>query len=358
MRIALLLAAPLYLSGRAALVLSGRAALVLSGRAALVLSGIAALVLSANAALANPNAVVGLLGKAGQAGVARGPSTVDDATKKEIEGFVRKAAEETGAKFHVVLVDKDSELAPYAAVYGDLGMGGKDVLVVSNGAKWDLRCNALTAEQKKTVLHAAMSDGGKPLARMERLVDGTVAAVKEARPVAKAGASTGKAMTWNEFEQANAGKGWNGAQMSAAYQKYRRDGGALATTASTEVASKTDADTGSSSWLFPGLFALAIGGVVTWIVLRRRKRDAGLADELKKALHAPETTMSDVYMNLDGLENHPNFGRLMDAATGVSDKLSTLKSAAPTRANIAQAQALREEAQRVRTQFDNARQGR
>ena len=323
----------------------------------LVLGVLAVTTWFASVALADPGAVARILRQSGSSGVARGPQTVDNATKTEIEDLARTAAQKTGAKFHVVLVAEGTPLAPYAELYQELGLSGKDVLIVSDGPKWDLRANALSKEAKQDLLKSALQADGKPLEKMERLTEQVASAVQKTKTAASAG--SGK-LTWNEFEHANAGKGWSGARMSSEYQSYRKSVSTGETTSSTEVATTKESSSSSSStpWFGAGFLALVVGGIVTWVVVRRRKRDEGLGLELKKALAAPESTMTDVYMNLDGLENHPKFGQLMDAATKVTEEVDALKAGPASRESVARAQALQQEAQRVRTAFDNARMQR
>lgn len=297
------------------------------------------------------SAVANILRQSGQFGVARGPNTVDDATKEKLVDLAHQTATKTGAKAYVVILPSGSDPAPFAANYDTLGMTGKDVLVVSNGPQWDLRCSALSAAEKQGLLDRAMRGGAKPLERMEILTGELATALAKVKT-----ASTGaKALTWNEFQHANAGKGWNGARMSEEYQAYRQslatsDTSTLAT-ASTPLAS---GHAKGGSWLGPTFFALVVGAIVAWVLVRRRKRDANLAAEFKRALSGPESTMADVYLGMDGLEKNPNFGELMDSASAVSARIDALKAADPTRENIAKAQALSAEANRVRDLFSRA----
>jgi 23S rRNA U2552 (ribose-2'-O)-methylase RlmE/FtsJ len=83
-----------------------------------------------------------------------------------------------------------------------------------------------------------------------------------------------------------------------------------------------------------------------------------LGGELKLALQGPDQVITDIYMNMDGLEDHPRFGQMLEQATACQAKLDALKQGAPTREAIAKARALNDEANRVRRAFDEAKMTR
>jgi MYXO-CTERM domain-containing protein len=142
--------------------------------------------------------------------------------------------------------------------------------------------------------------------------------------------------------------------MSAEYARYK-EGGQLAvvgTPSPAPVSTGSSTSGGGGGWAWVGVFLVAVVG---WVLWRRRKRDAGLASELKAALQGPEGVLTDVYLTIDGLENHPRFVQLLEAANACQAKLDALKQGQPSREAIAKARALNDEANRVRRQFDEAR---
>lgn len=151
--------------------------------------------------------------------------------------------------------------------------------------------------------------------------------------------------------------------MSAAYEQYKTSGVLPGQTGSTGTAMTTQpytplqqtSQSHTGTWIFLGVLVGAIVGIVFW---RRRKRDAGLGAELKELLRNPEQVLADVVLNMDGLENHPRFGQLMDSYTACENKLKELRSASPTRETLARARSLNDEANRVRRQFDEAKMQR
>ncbi len=308
-----------------------------------------ALILVSPAAFADPvSAVADILRQSGQFGVARGPNTVDDATKAQLLDLAKTTAAKTGAKTYLVILPSGTDPAPFIANYDKLGMTGKDALIVSNGPVWDLRCNALSAAEKQGVLDRAMRAGGKPLEKMQHLTGELSTALTST----KAQVAGSQGMTWNEFQHANAGKGWDGARMSKEYQAYRSGSATTGTTAMTTSPAPASGHAQGTSWFGLSFFVLAVVGLVGWVVYRRRKRDANLAAEMKQALAGPESTMADLYL---GLESGKNYGDLLETANNVDERIKALKSAPPTRENIAKAAALNEEANRVRSLFNRAR---
>ena len=150
--------------------------------------------------------------------------------------------------------------------------------------------------------------------------------------------------------------------MSAAYARYksgqpyentapaRGNDGALATTTSVQVpqALPPAQSSGGNGLLY--FMIIAALGVAGWVFWRRKQRDTGLGEELKKALAGPEATMADVWMGLD--ESHPNYTTLVDQASAVDTSLKEIKSQAPTRESIARVRSLTERAQQLRIAVD------
>jgi len=178
-------------------------------------------------------------------------------------------------------------------------------------------------------------------------------------------------MTWNQFQQANAARGWDSERMSQEWQEYkaevagarsvRRDHADRSVDQGTETGTQVPATIPARAagsgipWLGLGFFALVLAALAySWS--RRRKRAAGQADaELKEALKLPEATMTEVYLSLDGLEDHPDFPALMERATAVTEQLDDLKAHSSDPSANSRARALAGEARAVRAAFDQAR---
>lgn len=302
-------------------------------------------------AFAYPPQVRDLLKNAGQSFVVRAPGTIDDATKHELEATAQATAQRTGGKVYFI-IDNKTKPSDYDTLYPDLSLTGHDMVIASNGPGWSLQCGSLSAQQKQDILNREGLAGGKPLDRMKAIANDAATALASTKAVAAH-------LTWNEFQHANRDKGLSPAQMSDAYARYKQTGAlpggatTLATTAQPAPLQKAPAPSGGHGGLiFLGVLVVAIAGIVFW---RRKKRDAGLAEEWAPALAAPTQIMTAVYLNLDGMENHPNFTALMDQAGVVQKKLDDLKGQTPSREGIARANSLVEEANRVRLSFDQAR---
>lgn len=296
-------------------------------------------------AQAAPSDALKILQQSGQSGVAQAGILTPD--KKAIaDQIARDTASKTGAKVYIVLLKRDEDPEPYASLYNQMNMQGKDLLIASNGTKWEVKAAALSHDAKQTAVNKALSQQGDPLTRLKTLGDEMATALASAR--------VGK-LSWNEFERANAGKGWNSARMSQEYQKYQQSGQLVTTVGAREVPLQRSSSSGWGTYAFLGVLVAAIVGVVLW---RRKKRDADLGGELKLALQGPDQVITDIYMNMDGLEEHPRFGQLLEQATACQGKLDALKQGAPTREAIAKARALNDEANRVRRAFDEARMTR
>lgn len=298
---------------------------------------------------AAPADALKILQQTGQSGVAQAGILTPD--KKAIADQIAKdTAGKTGAKVYIVLLKRGEDPQPYASLYSDLNMQGKDLLIASNGTKWEVKAAALSHDAKQNAVNKALSQQGDPLTRLKTVSDEMATALTSAR--------VGK-LSWNEFERANAGKGWNSARMSQEYQNYQQTGqlnGQLVTTVGArEVPLQRSSSSGVGTYAFLGVLVAAIVGVVLW---RRKKRDADLGGELKLALQGPDQVITDIYMNMDGLEDHPRFGQMLEQATACQAKLDALKQGAPTREAIAKARALNDEANRVRRAFDEAKMTR
>lgn len=309
-----------------------------------------AILLAASPAMAYPSQVAEILRNAGQSGSVQ-PSSLDAGVKDQIRAIAKDTAARTGAKVYVVVLKEADDPAQFAALYDDLRMSGKDLLIVTNGPKWELRANAIRAEVKERILKNGMTSGKPVLERLRQVAQESGSAITNAQATR---------MSWNEFQHANAGRGWTSGQMSANYDRYKSgqsfentgSSGAIvpSTSASTQVPAATTAP--ASSGGHGGLIFLIVVaiGIAGWVFWRRRQRDQGLGEELKKALAAPEATMADVWMGLD--ESHPRYSALVDEATAVDAAVKDIKAAPPTRENIARLRSLTERAQQLRIAVD------
>lgn len=300
---------------------------------------------AAKSAQAAPSDAAKILQNAGQTGVAQNLGLPPD-KKAFAEQIAKDAATKTGAKVYIVLLKRDEDPEAYAGLYSDLNMQGKDLLIASNGTKWEIKAAALSHDAKQAAVNKGLSQEAPPLDRLKTVTQELTTALTQAR--------AGK-LSWNEFQHQNAGKGWNPAQMSREYQRYQQSGQLTTTVGTREVPLVRSESSGWGTYAFLGVLVAAIVGVVLW---RRKKRDAGLGEELKLALQGPDQVITDIYMNLDGLEAKPNFGKMLDAVTACQAKLDELKKGAPTREAIARARALNDEANRLRRAFDEARMTR
>jgi len=304
---------------------------------------------TAGTAAASPEDALKFLTSTGKTGVAQNVG-LDAGKKSEVEGIANDLAAKTGAKVYVVLLKRDEDPEPYGGLYERLQMKGKDVLIASNGTKWEVKAAALDHASKQAAVDRALSQQGQqPIARLRLVTDELGTALANV-----------KHMTWNEFQAANGGRGWSGAKMASEFARYKETGvapggpgTAITVQPGTQVTPTSSGHTGL--WIFLGVLAAAIVGVVIW---RRKSRDANLGAELKEMLRGPEQVLTDVVLNMDGLEDHPRFSQLMDAYSACQGKFDQLKSATPTREAIGRARALNDEANRVRRMFDEAKMAR
>ena len=259
---------------------------------------------------ADPVKVQEILQKSGKTGVAQNTGLNPDA-KKQIEQAADQAAQKTGAKAYVVVLKSDLDPQVYGDLYGKMGLSGKDILLATNGTKWDLRAASLSDDARVGILSKTAQGSGNPVERVGKVLSETATALNEARA-----------------------------------------GTAIATVGAKEVPLVRKESSNTGLYVFLVLAALAAGA---FVFFRRKKRDAALAVELKQALAAPEGVLTDIYMNMDSLENHPNFGDLLDQANRVQAKLDEIKNGTPSRESISRLRSIHEEANRVRRAFDDAK---
>ncbi len=312
---------------------------------------VALAVLGSGIAVAAPEDALKFLQNTGKTGVAQNVG-LDAAKKSEVEAIANDLSAKTGGKVYFILLKREEDPGPYGGLYERLGMTGKDVLVASNGTNWEVKVAALSHQAKQSAVDRAMASSGdvKPIPRLKILSNELHVALTQTQ---------GKKLSWNEFQSANAGKGWDSHRMSREYESYKAtghtSGGTIATVGHSTPITHSSSSSGWGMWAFLGVVVAAIVGVVIW---RRRRRDGDLGAELKQNLQHPEAVLADVVMNMDGLENHPRFGQLMDAYSACENKLKDLKNGAPTREAVSKARALNDEANRVRRMFDEAKMAR
>ncbi len=331
-----------------------------------LLASLIALVTTSSQAIASPTDALNILRSAGQSGLAQHLG-LDQAKKDTVNQIAREAAQKTGAKVYVVMLARDESPEPYGELYTQLNMQGKDLLVALNGTQWRVTCAGLSHDAKEALVDRALKMPGfenNPIGRLRELTTQMTTAInQQTLTVASTGAGR---MSWNQFEAANAGKGWSSQRMSDEFSRYKQTGmtpgggnshamttTSASTTASVPVEHSSTSHTGA--WAVFGALVLAILGVVLW---RRKQRDANLGQELKNALQGPEQVITDVYMTMDGVENHPRFGQLLEAANACQAKLDELKNGPASREAVSKARALNDEANRVRRAFDDAKMQR
>ncbi len=261
---------------------------------------------------ANVDAVLSILQKKGNAGAARGPKTIDDAAKAKVDGMAEQLAQRTGGKAYIVVLPEDEEPDDYISIYGKMGLGGKDVLIATNGKEWELRCDAIAKAQKDTLFAQTLGTGGNPLQRLEKLTTALPGAIQSSQKVhggTRAIATTG-ARPYQPHVQHESGFPWG--------------------------------------WT---LFGALVAGAVGFVFWRRKQRDRALAAELKAALDPGESSMAEIFLGMDGLEQHPRFDQLLSRATGLSSKFDELKAQSPSRQAIVQAESLSRQARELHGEF-------
>ena len=244
-------------------------------------------------AQAKPKKVYEILSKAGRSAVVRGPKTINSKTKKDLEALMEQLAAQTGGRAYAVILPGGAGTQKYAKIYDKLGLGPKDILIVSNGKKWSLRCDGISKSEKRELMNGAMAAGGDPLGRMRRLVSGLPAAL-------------------------------NASQAASATAQ-----------ADDEVSHvETDSPSEPSPW-GSALFLVFVAGGVGLVIFRRKRRDAAIEADFKAALDPVETKLTELYLSLDGLEEREGFNALISAATQISADVDALKAETPSRESIA-----------------------
>ncbi|GEM_PF-3086275 len=92
------------------------------------------------------------------------------------------------ARAFAVLVPGDRSLAPFADVYKQAGLAGTDLLIVSNGDKWQIQCAAIGAEQLASLTRQISENtAGKPQDRLKTAIRSLVSlhGATEQEPIGK-----------------------------------------------------------------------------------------------------------------------------------------------------------------------------
>ncbi|GAC1570825.1 MAG: hypothetical protein NVS3B20_02610 [Polyangiales bacterium] len=171
-----------------------------------------------------------------------------DRIQKRIAAFQAQ----TGAKVFVVAIPPKIDTELYRPLYKDLQMKGKDLLIVFNGERRHLHCEAITKK-------------------------GGVEILKK---------------TKEEFYKSNSA---GLVSMLDAASTRMSNTSALAT-ASSARKSRQAVVGGDGTLLVLGVGALA---AMSWIFFRRRKQEATLSLRVKAALEGAETTLHDVHRALE-----------------------------------------------------------
>lgn len=284
--------------------------------AGLVVLACGLLGVAAAPAHANVGKVQEILEGSGRSGVARGPKTVDDRVKAQLAEMARELADKTGARAFIVVLADGSNVDDYAKVYDKMKLNGADVLIVSAGGKWALRCNGISSSDKQRLMKQVLSGGANPLERMQRLTSAIPAAL---------GAS-----------QAKAG---SGAQRRAT----------TATGTRNPIRTREESSGGFGfGFALLALLLIGGGGFVFW---RRKQRDARLEGDLKAALDPGEQAMANIFLGMDAVEGKPGFDALLSRATDLSTGLDALKRLPPSRQTIARAETLSRQAKQLEGEF-------
>ncbi|MBP48326.1 MAG: hypothetical protein CMH53_10350 [Myxococcales bacterium] len=260
---------------------------------------------------ANPKKVSEILSRSGRFGAVRGPKTIDSATKDKISALMRQVSQRTGGRAFAVILPSGTRTKAYARLYSTLKMTPRDILIVSNGSQWSVRCDGISKQQKQDMMSSVMSLGGDPLGRMRRL--------SEALPEA--------------LESSQEQTTHNGIAIDSTIPKHDP----------LQGDHRSHPSQSDSPWA-TAAFLLFVAGGVGFVILRRKRRDAAIEADFSDALEPVETRLTELYLNLDGLENHPDFDALLSDATATSTELDDLKGKAPSRETIAKLRRLSSDA--------------
>ena len=264
-------------------------------------------------AAADPDKVFEILQKSGKVGVAQDIGLSDD-KKAALREMGESMSRRTGASAWVVLLKNDTETEAYARLYDRLKRSPKDVLVVSNGRNWALRSDAITKEAKLSLLGRTQR-----LAKMERM-----AAIFEGVPTAMAADQ----LAARDSDVAAA------ARLPANNRRQR--------------GTRANGGSSATAWLF-GLAATVLVAVVLW---RRRGRASRRATAFRAAVEPAELAMTEFYLGMDGVENHPNFGDVVERAGRIDEEIKGLKAGAQDRRAQGRGMTLTREAQALRGELD------
>jgi len=223
-----------------------------------------------------------------------------------IEQKVSNLQSQTGAKVFVVSLPPKTDVESYRPIYKDLGMKGKDILVVFNGERRHLHCQAITKQAGNDILKKTKDEFyksnvtglGTMLDECSRLIGPKAAATS------LPGAPSGSA-----GPGANAGKG------------------------------------GLATELILVVIAL---GILGWVFVRRRQREAALAANLKDALGPAESAVTDTLEALEDRERTDEVKRVRDRANALKKDIADVKRMPIDHPAVARARTLRSEAKKLR----------
>lgn len=266
------------------------------------------------AAHANPSKVAQILEKAGRSGVARGPKTIDNSKKRTIEAAMSSLASKTSGKAFAVILPANTSPKPYAALYDQMNLGPRDVLIVSNGAQWVVRCDGITSAKKRALLKAVMTRHAKPLERIQGLAAGIPKALSESQ--------------------------------SQSRRERRRMSNSRSTNGRAQPSTPAAADRESGGW-GGVLLLLFVAGGVGFVFLRRRQRDSAVEAAFKAALDPAESQLAEFYLGLDGLESHEDFDAVLSKATTLSSEIDAMKAKPPSRESAAKLTRIHSDARRL-----------
>jgi len=234
-----------------------------------------------------------------------------------IKGKLDALTKDTGGKAYAILLPKGADIKAWHSVYADLSMTGKDVLVVSNAEDRYLQSSALPKGAEASILASTKVDVLKSPGQGVAAAIEKIGETLKGKTVATTHAKTGAATPAVEAKPA------------------AQSGGGLL-------------------WLWIVLAIAGVGGGA-FVFIKRRSRDANIGEELRAALKPGEETIADVYLTMDGVEDHPNFGSMLERANAVQSRIDAIKKGPVTREAVEQAKAAASDASRVRSEFEGAR---
>jgi hypothetical protein len=226
-----------------------------------------------------------------------------------IQGKVDALHMQTGAKVWVVAVPAKVDVEAYRPVYNDLGMKGKDLLVVFNGERRHLHCQSITKKAGNEILRKTKDEYYKSnVAGLSSMLDecatqlgGTATTLQSAAPSGSAGKGQTPKATFG-----------------------------------TEI-----------------VLAIVAVGILLWVIWRRRQRDAELEKLLKEALAPAEAAVADTLAAVEASDRTPEVKRVIDRADGLQRDIDDVKRMPLGPQAITRARSLRAEARKLRRDLES-----